>query len=597
MQNKYRIARVLGRGGFGTVYLAENRNLEGIQHAIKELVPDPNETPFQRQQVEQQFRLEASLLAKLSHPALPKVWDYFSEHQRLYLVMEYVEGETLEEKLMGAGAPLPEAQVLKWASQLCETLEYLHAQQPPIVHRDIKPSNIKLTPDGKLKLLDFGIAKVMVGRSGTLVPAVSPPYSPWEQYGSGTDPRSDIYALGVTLYQLLTNQLPPAAPDRNMQVLIPPKQWNPSLADSTQTLILTALAADPHARFVNASAMRAAIQNPLSVTLRAPGAQVGAWHSSAWTGNPPIPLWFAALGGGAVLIALLILFAGLLRSNNAGNASVIPAAPASATISIAVNPSPTPNLGPAFTPVVQPTVPPTPIIVIVTATSEPTAIVPTVPPTPSPQPTQPTSTLEPTWTPVPTTTPFSSPPPVPTVVPPTAPPVLAVVEDYPYANNNQLSATYVMNADWGVNAGTLRLDNRSGVPGMTLAYEIRKPPPDDYIVLDRCFAPPKNWNGASALEMFLQNDGNRKQAVLQFGEGRRCAGENFPGEVWRVFIDLAPNQSGWFRLPFSDFAWVDWAPSQNGRIDLNRIGYLAVGMRASGQGRGELFFGPIRTVP
>jgi len=265
LQDKYRITRLLGRGGYGAVYYAEQLHLGNAPCAAKELLPDPNATPAQEQQAAAQFQFEANVLARLSDPALPKVTDSFKESGRYYLVMEYVEGETLEDFLARAGKPLPEAQVLAWAAQLCDALTYLHTRQPnPVIHRDIKPANIKITPDGKLKLIDFGIAKLMALGAGTATAAraVSPPYSPMEQYGTGTDARSDIYALGVTLYQLLTNSLPPKGPDRMTRALTPPRQLNPGLSANTEAVILKAIAVMPAARFQSTVEMKRALSAP-----------------------------------------------------------------------------------------------------------------------------------------------------------------------------------------------------------------------------------------------------------------------------------------------------------------------------------------------
>jgi len=263
LQNKYRTLRLLGRGGFGAVYLADQINL-GIVCALKELLPDANATAEQLQRAAQQFLFEARILARLSDAALPKVTDFFQEGGRYYLVMEYVEGETLEERLHRIGAPLPEADVVECAKVLCDTLTYLHTQNPPIIHRDIKPSNIKLTPQGRVKLLDFGIAKLLQtgGGTETAARAVTAPYAPFEQYGKGTDARSDLYALGVTLYELLTNHLPPDAPDRMNDQVIPPRQWNPLLSQNIQAVILKAMAERQADRFQSAAEMKQALSEP-----------------------------------------------------------------------------------------------------------------------------------------------------------------------------------------------------------------------------------------------------------------------------------------------------------------------------------------------
>ena len=197
---RYRIVKLLAQGGFGTLYRAWDTAL-GRPCALKEnLDPSPGG--------QRQFLREAKILANLIHPSLPRVTDYFLvQGQSQYLVMDYVEGQDLQEMLEDRGSPLPEVRVQVWAGQICDALTYLHSQTPPVIHRDIKPANIKITPSGQAVLVDFGIAKVYDPKLKTTLgaQAVSPGYSPYEQYGKGkTDPRTDIYALGATLYTLLT---------------------------------------------------------------------------------------------------------------------------------------------------------------------------------------------------------------------------------------------------------------------------------------------------------------------------------------------------------------------------------------------------------
>lgn len=324
LQNKYRVSAQLGRGGFGAVYYAQQNHLGDVPCAIKELIPDPNANPQQLQQAATQFQLEASILARLSNSALPRVTDFFNEGDRYYLVMEYVEGETLEERLHQAGMPLPERVVLAWAEVLCDTLSYLHSQNPPVIHRDLKPSNIKLTPEGRVKLLDFGIAKLLAGNTYTAARAVTPPYAPLEQYGKRTDARTDIYALGVTLYQLLTNQLPPEAPDRAGEPVIPLRQINRALSAGTEAAILKAMAMDPANRFQDAQEFKRALQLSASPPKSSPQGiytvpamaspqlkQVGATplstparnNSSRWISG--IVFGFFAIGGIALLASYL----------------------------------------------------------------------------------------------------------------------------------------------------------------------------------------------------------------------------------------------------------------------------------------------------
>jgi len=264
LQGKYRITRLLGRGGFGQVYLVQHVTL-GAPYAIKELLPNPSSTAAQLQQAEAQFRFEAQVLAQLSHLALPKVTDFFLESTRCYLVMEYVDGETLEEQLTRIGKPLSLNQVVAWTDALCDVLTYLHNRRPPVIHRDINPRNIKVAPSGQLKLIDFGIAKTLQAGRQTVsaARAVSAPYAPIEQYGAGTDARSDLYALGVTLYQLLTNQLPPDAPDRPRKPVVAPSQLNRALPAALDAVILKAMSPNAQDRYQTAQELNDALHQAL----------------------------------------------------------------------------------------------------------------------------------------------------------------------------------------------------------------------------------------------------------------------------------------------------------------------------------------------
>jgi serine/threonine protein kinase len=206
LQNRYRVTRQIGRGGMGAVYVATDERF-GSTVAIKQTFFS-DDTALRKA-----FEREAVLLNHLKHPALPRVSDHFAEAEGQFLVMEYVEGADLGELLKARGGWFPVADVLAWADELLDALEYLHAQQPPVVHRDIKPQNIKRTRQGRMVLLDFGLAKGNPSRAGATaagsVLGYSPTYAPLEQVqGTGTDACSDIYSLGATLYQLLTGEPP-----------------------------------------------------------------------------------------------------------------------------------------------------------------------------------------------------------------------------------------------------------------------------------------------------------------------------------------------------------------------------------------------------
>lgn len=244
----------------GSIYRAEDLRLPGRLCAIKEVQPEPGASPDLQKQAQEQFLQEASILARLDHPNLPKVSDFFHHEGRDYLVMDYVPGKDLRQlsqESWGAGEPLEEAEVLKWAEQILDALIYLHEHEPPVVHRDIKPANIKLTPSNRIKLVDFGLVKLMEQDDARTITVVqgrgTALYTPLEQYGGDgghTDVRSDIYALGATLYHLLTGQAPPAAKSRFLTPgkLREPRELNPALSRKTSETVLWAMEMHPDDR-------------------------------------------------------------------------------------------------------------------------------------------------------------------------------------------------------------------------------------------------------------------------------------------------------------------------------------------------------------
>ena len=260
LRQRYQVLGCVGQGGMGAVYRAADLRLEGRVCALKEVRPEPDLGASTLAQVQQQFHREASVLARLDHPNLPKVSDYFTEGGREYLVMDFVAGRDLRQVLeeeSRAGRMLEERRVLRWAEQLCDALSYLHSQDPPVLHRDIKPSNIKETPGGLIKLVDFGLVKLLAADDSRTVTVLQGrgtiAYTPLEQYGgdSGhTDARSDVYALGATLYHLLTGQ-PPL--DAKQRFLYPdnlplPRTVNPRISPATERAIMAAIAMHPDDR-------------------------------------------------------------------------------------------------------------------------------------------------------------------------------------------------------------------------------------------------------------------------------------------------------------------------------------------------------------
>lgn len=260
LRERYRVTNIVGQGGMGNVYRAEDLRLPGRLCAIKEVRPDASLSPELRAQAQSQFLQEASILAQLDHPNLPKVSDFFTDDGLDYLVMDFVPGKDLKQILDDhlADGRLPDQEtVLQWAEQIIDALSYLHTQKPPVVHRDIKPANIKLTPDNRIKLVDFGLVKVMAQDDVRTITVVqgrgTALYTPLEQYGNDdghTDARTDIYALGATFYQLLTGAAPPDAKSRflNPSVLRPPRLLNPGIRTNVAEAILWAMAMHPDDR-------------------------------------------------------------------------------------------------------------------------------------------------------------------------------------------------------------------------------------------------------------------------------------------------------------------------------------------------------------
>ena len=266
LHDRYRILSELGHGGMGAVYRGRDENL-GVEVAVKE-------NYFVSPEAERQFRREATMLASIRHPNLPRVTDHFIiPEQGQYLVMDFIPGVDAKQVLEEARGPLPEERVVQWAREILDALNYLHSRTQPIVHRDVKPGNIKITPEGRAVLVDFGLAKVHDASQATTVgaKALTPGFAPPEQYGLGrTDPRTDIYSLGATLYTLLTNHVPTDSIDRAMgqKKLTPIRDLNPAISETVAAAIEHAMAVQPEDRFENA-AQFAAVFGP-SPTARVP---------------------------------------------------------------------------------------------------------------------------------------------------------------------------------------------------------------------------------------------------------------------------------------------------------------------------------------
>ena len=305
--DRYKVTSVLGCGAMGAVYLAEDQRLAGRRTAIKQNRPDPTATVEVRSQSREQFLAEAHVLARLDHPSLPKVSDYFVEEDNEFLVMDYVEGEDLDSLLQRNGQPLPVEQVLPWIDQVLDGLAYLHNQKPqPIIHRDIKPANIRLNlAQNRVKLVDFGLVKLYDADNPEtkleLRGVGTPAYAPLEQFATSeqhTDSRSDIYALGATMYHLLTNLFPPDVHQRVLdpEILTPPRQLNAQLSETVERVIRRAMEIHPDQRYQTAEKMREALaEKDSDPTVLSPSAAAGIMS----------PLLFTALGAMVVLVLLV----------------------------------------------------------------------------------------------------------------------------------------------------------------------------------------------------------------------------------------------------------------------------------------------------
>ena len=267
IQGRYLVVQLIGKGGMGEVYLAVDQRL-GSAVALKRtsFAEDAN--------LAAAFEREAKILARLRHPVLPKVSDHFLDNGDQFLVMEHISGDDLSNRLENAGKAFPLSWVMFWADQLLDALSYLHSHEPPIIHRDIKPQNLKLTDENHIVLLDFGLSKDTAtltvseaGKSGSIV-GYTPHFAPMEQIrGTGTNARSDVYSLSATLYQLMTNLVPPDALSRADMMLGGQRdpiralsELNPAISQPVSDVILKGLEVSQEKRFATASEMQKALR-------------------------------------------------------------------------------------------------------------------------------------------------------------------------------------------------------------------------------------------------------------------------------------------------------------------------------------------------
>jgi outer membrane protein assembly factor BamB/tRNA A-37 threonylcarbamoyl transferase component Bud32 len=285
LQERYEILSVQGVGGMGAVYRARDLRFSAVEKivAVKEMAntaPDPR----MRQMSIQNFVREANILASLSHPAIPKIFDYFSESSRSYLILEFIEGQNLEHILDERREPFPQEQVVDWGLQVCNVLAYLHNRKPPVIFRDIKPGNLILKPDGRLMVIDFGIAKVFEhGQRGTMIGTEG--YSPPEQYRGIAEPRGDLYALGATLHHMLTGRDPRLEPPFSFHER-PIRLLNPQVSPELEAAITKSLAYDMQERYSSAVEFAAELSKALPQGRRVTG---GLGTAGLGTAGVPLP--------------------------------------------------------------------------------------------------------------------------------------------------------------------------------------------------------------------------------------------------------------------------------------------------------------------
>ena len=280
----YRIVGLLGRGGFGAVYEAEDIQPPRSRVALKETHDASSIASLAK---------EFEVLKNLRHANLPRYYESFEADGNGYLVMELVPGQNLQEILDRRETPLPETQVLAYAVQLCDVLTYLHSQTPAIIHRDVKPANARITPEGLIKLVDFGLLKLGTGATQSSRRGLTPAYAPLEQYGTAsqhTDPRSDVYSLGATIYHLLTN-LPPMSVTERVAVvpdpLTPPQRLNPAITNHVARAVVVAMSIKQNDRYPDIATLKKALQG-ISVPTPASKATVSILFATQHSGTVPI---------------------------------------------------------------------------------------------------------------------------------------------------------------------------------------------------------------------------------------------------------------------------------------------------------------------
>jgi serine/threonine protein kinase len=299
--DRYRIVRRIGGGGMGSVYLAEDQNLANRPVAVKEMV-EMFADESTRQKAIEDFKREAELLARLDHPSIPTIYQYFLDlnRGRYYLVMKYIDGGDLARRQRDRGGRIDELTVTKWAIDTCDVLDYIHGQDPPIIYRDLKPANLMIDArTNRIMLVDFGIARFVAPHQRGVTAIGTMGYAPPELFAGKVESRSDIYSLGATMFHLLTGQDPQDNPllifdfNKNLR----PRQINPSISPEMEELICRAVEHNPEKRFGSAREFGNELKGHLRFLQEGPrsGALAPAPSQASATGSPSGPAEVASV--------------------------------------------------------------------------------------------------------------------------------------------------------------------------------------------------------------------------------------------------------------------------------------------------------------
>lgn len=342
INERYRLIEQLGKGGFGSVWLAFDEMRGGLCALKRSDADNPDLVAL--------IEAEATILTSVSHPALPRFRDHFIWEGHPHLVMDYIEGVDLGMLLATEPEGVAPIRVIEWANGLCAAVHYLHTLPQPILHRDIKPSNIKLTPSGRVILLDFGIAREVRTSTKGFQQAITAGYSPPEQYRGQTDARSDVYGLGATLYALLTGKTPTPAPDRLAgSPLVPPSQVRSRIPAQLDAPILAAMALENDERIPSAIELARALSAAWRDVPRAMATVLFPPTKPLQPKRAPIRRWLTAGLLGAAALGSIAVASHVLPANNQPVAALV-ITTATPTIAPTFTPAPTATVAPTATP-------------------------------------------------------------------------------------------------------------------------------------------------------------------------------------------------------------------------------------------------------